>query len=263
MGHCDGFCTANMYRLAPLREHLDERGYTTSYFRETLHARGRDRDAFLFPYGVVVVFGETSEDNATFLEEIRWFEEGVLYEPVTDEFTFSLHGRRIIHDDHIQLPGQNDELLEKLAVAHGIAQSLKLAWFEIEVQKTIEGGRHIPENLAGTGSARLSRRELARIRGRLFLVKSQVILQFDLLDTPEFFWEHPELDPLYSATHGYLEVQQRIEVLNRKLEVIHELFEMLADEQKHDHSSRLEWIIIWLIAVEILVFILHDVLNFF
>ncbi|MDD1623685.1 MAG: RMD1 family protein, partial [Methylococcaceae bacterium] len=43
----------------------------------------------------------------------------------------------------------------------------------------------------------------------------------------------------------------RTEVLSKKLETIHELFEMLADEQKHRHSSILEWIIIWLIAFEI------------
>ena len=38
----------------------------------------------------------------------------------------------------------------------------------------------------------------------------------------------------------------------------HELFEMLADEQKHKHSATLEWIIIWLIAVEILMFLVND-----
>jgi len=38
------------------------------------------------------------------------------------------------------------------------------------------------------------------------------------------------------------------------------LLEMLADEQKHLHSSVLEWIIIWLIAVEILMSVSQKVL---
>jgi uncharacterized Rmd1/YagE family protein len=32
---------------------------------------------------------------------------------------------------------------------------------------------------------------------------------------------------------------------------------MLADEQKHQHSSTLEWIIIWLIAVEICISVIE------
>jgi uncharacterized Rmd1/YagE family protein len=43
-------------------------------------------------------------------------------------------------------------------------------------------------------------------------------------------------------------------VLSNKLDVIHELFEMLADDLNHKHSSFLEWIIIILIAFEIATF---------
>jgi len=37
---------------------------------------------------------------------------------------------------------------------------------------------------------------------------------------------------------------------------------MLADEQNHKHSSLLEWIIIWLIAIEIFFFLMHDLWKF-
>ncbi|MDH5258855.1 MAG: RMD1 family protein, partial [Gammaproteobacteria bacterium] len=54
---------------------------------------------------------------------------------------------------------------------------------------------------------------------------------------------------------------QRMEVLSKKLETIHELFNMIADELRHKHSSMLEWIIIWLIAFEIVVFLVHDIFK--
>lgn len=87
------------------------------------------------------------------------------------------------------------------------------------------------------------------------------MLNYDLLDVPDFFWEYPELDAYYTMISDYLEVRQRVDVLSKKLETIHELFEMLADEQKHKHSSLLEWIIIWLIAFEIVVFLVHDIFG--
>ena len=43
-------------------------------------------------------------------------------------------------------------------------------------------------------------------------------------------------------------------MLKNRLEVIQELLEMMADEQKHSHSNMLEWIIITLIAIEIVLF---------
>ena len=56
------------------------------------------------------------------------------------------------------------------------------------------------------------------------------ILHVDVLDTPEFFWEYPELEPLYIMTANYLDIETRVEVLNQRLDVIHELFEMLGNE---------------------------------
>jgi uncharacterized Rmd1/YagE family protein len=106
----------------------------------------------------------------------------------------------------------------------------------------------------------LNRKAMAKIRGQLFLTKSDIILNYDLLDTPEFFWEHPEYQHIYSMAANYLEIRQRTDVLSKKLETIHELLEMLADEQKHQHSSALEWIIIWLIAVEIVMSLLDKLL---
>lgn len=36
---------------------------------------------------------------------------------------------------------------------------------------------------------------------------------------------------------------------------------ILADEQDHQHSAALEWIIIWLIAIAVLFFLVHDIFR--
>lgn len=163
--------------------------------------------------------------------------------------------------DHITLSGNVE--LEELAISHAIAQSLKLAYYEELILKSIETTEHIPENLAKTGKTQLSRNELAKARGRLYLAQAHVNLHYDLLDVPDFFWDYPELESSYQVAATYLEIRQRIEVLNKKLDVIHELFDMLADEQNHKHSSMLEIIIIWLIVFEVFISIFHDILSIF
>ena len=84
------------------------------------------------------------------------------------------------------------------------------------------------------------------------MVKSKINLHYDLLDTPEFFWDYPEFEIYYEKVTNYLDIRSRVEVLNKKVEVIQELFDMLSNEQNHKYSSYLEWIIIVLIGVEII-----------
>jgi uncharacterized Rmd1/YagE family protein len=105
----------------------------------------------------------------------------------------------------------------------------------------------------------MNRKEIARMRGGLFLVEADINMNFELLDTPEFFWEFPEYEDRYYAVSKYLDTRPRVDLLTKKLSVIHNLLIMLADEQNHKHSATLEWIIIWLIAIEIIIFIFQDI----
>jgi len=229
-------------------------------YRNALHVQWHQGDVFIFDYGVLVFWQLTAGERHDFFSKLKHFAQTPLPKEIDDEFTFESGVEKPqIKNDHIYL--SNDDVMTRLAISHGIAQSTKLGQFEYQVQETISDTVYIPQNIAKTGSTQLTRKELARLRGRLFITKSDIMLNYDLLDVPDFFWEHPELDIYYVIVADYLEIKQRVEVLTKKLETIHELFEMMADEQKHKHSSLLEWIIIWLIAFEILVFLVHDVLK--
>ena len=97
--------------------------------------------------------------------------------------------------------------------------------------------------------------------GELFIERSSVNLHFDILDVPEFFWEHSELEPLYRMISKHFDLATRLEVLNKKLDTIRDLFTVLVNELNHQHSSKLEWIIIWLIVIEVVVTLLRDVFE--
>lgn len=229
-------------------------------YRNVLHIEWHQGQVFIFDYGVVVFWQLSIADRQDFILKLEQFADHPLQHLVDDEFSFELKADKpTIKNDHIIV--QDDDVKTWLAVSHGIAQSTKLGQFEYQVQQTINDAVYIPKNIAETGSTKLSRKELSQLRGRLFITKSDIMLNYDLLDVPDFFWEYPELDLYYAMIADYLEVKQRVEVLSKKLETIHELFEMMADEQKHKHSSLLEWIIIWLIAFEIVVFLVHDVFR--
>jgi uncharacterized Rmd1/YagE family protein len=68
-------------------------------------------------------------------------------------------------------------------------------------------------------------------------MRINVNLVSNILDTPEIFWSEPTLEPLYSAIRGYLEISQRVELLNQRVEVISDLLEMLKDHLNSSHGK--------------------------
>ena len=43
----------------------------------------------------------------------------------------------------------------------------------------------------------------------------------------------------------------RTEVLNKRLDMMRELLDVLQQQMENDHGVKLEWIVIWLIVVEV------------
>ena len=89
---------------------------------------------------------------------------------------------------------------------------------------------------------------------KVFLQKTAVNLLDSVLDTPEYFWSQPDsLQLLYEKVGEYVELEPRIEVINQRFQLLHEMLELIRDVGNTNHSSRLEWIIIWLIVIEVII----------
>lgn len=255
--NCLAYCTATSYLIKPLCDRLKP---NSTLYRDAIHFSVpgiENGDIFYFSYGVTVCWGLAPEQCLNYLSQIKEFEEHSLDEVESDEFTFMLGDVPKIIEDEITMP--NHGVLTRLAISHGIAQSVKLSTFENKIRRTFNHTKHIPEDLAKHGRIGLSRKEIRRKMGELFIERNSINLHADILDTPEFFWEYSELEPLYQMTANYLDVETRVEVLNHRLDVVRELFEMLGNELNHQHSSRLEWTIIFLIVIEVvLTLIIND-----
>jgi len=256
--HCFGCCTATSYDIKALFDHLNRKGGATLY-KDVIHIKFRTGDVFFFGYGVIVFWGVRKEDEKILTEEVEPYEEEANDEIETDRFTYYVSTDTKVKHDEIILPDQ--DTLTLLAVSHALAQSVKLDTFDLRLRKAFRSVSEIPKALAQTGRIRLSRREIRKKMGELFIDRSSINLHLDILDTPDFFYEFPETEPLYIMSSHYLELKQRIEVLNQRLDVVHKFFELLGNELNHQHSSRLEWIIIILIMLEVLLIVLTNILH--
>lgn len=260
---CTSYCTASSYDIPKFFQYLLAKN-PVQLFRDVIHvALKEDRrvrgDVFYFSYGVIVCWGLSDQEEREVLLWAKEYEKEPNAKVEMDEFTYVYGDSMRIEEDEISL--QNKNVLTKLAVSHGIAQSVKLTIFEELIQKTIDLTKHIPSELAHKGKIPLSRKEISKKMGELFIERNFINLHSEILDVPEFFWDYPELEPFYRKTAHYLDVTKRVDIMNKRLGVIHELFEILSAELNHQHSSRLEWTIIILIVIEVFLVILKDIFH--
>lgn len=223
-------------------------------YRDAYYLKQPEGEAWMFDYGVLVGWDLSENDRQKLCFDIGDAIEIPTSGSVTEIYSYSIDTGKPFAVQHDVLNIPNHEPLTRLGLSHAFAQSAKLEFFEDKAQQVIQQNAHISRELAATGKVPLSRRQLAKLRGVLFDTSSDITLHFNLLDTPEFFWDYPELEAEYQKLAKYLDLLPRIEIMNKKLDTIHGLLDMLAAEQHHKHSAFLEWIIIVLIAVDIVVY---------
>jgi uncharacterized Rmd1/YagE family protein len=260
---CVSYSTATLYPIKEIARVLRTH-HRISFFRDVIYVHfgedeeGSETGAFIFGYGTVVMWGLSSDEEKEVLSTLKMYEEGPYDSPEREIMAYCYGEKGAVVDDRIVLP--SSDMTVKCAFSHGLAQSVKLSVFEGIVKKTIDTTRSIPEQLSRYGRIPLSKKEIQRKMGELFIERSSINLHFDVLDIPEYFWEHSDLEPLYTVIAAHLDLETRVEVLNRRLDVIHDLFEVLGNELNHQHASRLEWIIIILILIEVALSLLKDFL---
>ncbi|TVY68958.1 Sporulation protein RMD1 [Lachnellula suecica] len=223
-------------------------------------------EVFVFDYGVVVIWGMTLTQERRFLEEIQRYAVDKLDKDDREEECFNFYYTREyqarIYNDFITLRDKSN-YMTKLAISHALAQSVKTSLFEAMVDSTIEKNKDIPEEIAQTGTISYSRTEINQQIGELFNLRINIHLNGSILDTPELFWVEPQLEPVYQAVRSYLEMDQRVGLLNGRLDVIADLLAVLKDQLSHGHGEKLEWIVIVLIAAEILVAAVNIVVDLY
>lgn len=252
---CAAYITAESYDLNKLdvlaHELIQDLGSETSRATDALCLSVGKGYAFFFSYGCIVFWNLELKQESEIIEHVRRVSSNPV-EQSSEEFEYKLGKKQKVLHDSIVVSNEDDIVQQMLSVSYGLSQSMMLSMFEERIIKKIDDTRYIPEEMSKTGKIPLSRKQIAKEIGALFMERSWVNLHTDILDTPSYFWDHPEYEDLYTMTIKDQDLHARTSVLNTRLDIIRELFEVLNDAMNTRHSSILEWIIIWLIFSEVL-----------
>ena len=246
-----------------------EGDWSDKVFDASVHSQLNEKHVFTFAFGCVVLWGFDKRTErevvsgllAADLDFVQGTTSAAERVDAHDTFLFDVTGSYSCTNDKMSL-AEADDAVEKFALSFAMAQSAKLFLFESRVADAIDDLQTLPELLAQTGKIGLTEKEISQKIGQVFLTRAQVNLRADILDSPDYFWEQDaKHEKTYGALYDYLDVPDRVDLLNRRLDVLKDLLEVLNTQLANRHSSNLEYIIIYLIVVETVVSIATFVVD--
>jgi len=138
-----------------------------------------------------------------------------------------------------------------LLIAEALAVSVALAHDERRIASAFERIEPVASSLirrqlpAGPKSALLEQ------IGEALLIQQRLAGRVDLDEKPDVLWDHQELERFWVKLVDEYDLPARARAIERKLVVIRETADTIADLISTRTSHRLEWYIIALIAIEI------------
>jgi required for meiotic nuclear division protein 1 len=167
---------------------------------------------------------------------------------------------RFLHNE-VWLKNDDAAATQMRIVAMLLAQSVALDHLEREADNALQGFTQYLENLREDGRIRMSKRHILKNIGFAMQTRFMVLNNVALFDKPAETWQSESIEDLFQGMRDFFDIAERQEVLAAKLDFISEntrmLFEVLSSRQSH----YLEWIVIILIAVEIVAFGLFEGLR--
>ncbi|KAF2858858.1 DUF155-domain-containing protein [Piedraia hortae CBS 480.64] len=286
------YCAAETYNLARAKQLMERNNFVvdpfnTSLYPQVLHvqlstreAQQRDEgDIFIFPSGSVVTWNVTEELARRVVEQIlpgaaenghlKTLEaEDLEYVEDPTRDTSKIVGETIIlgtkatkdaetaGDEQVPQKHGADVVLTKIAFSSALARSTKLAVLENLLSDYFATTRSIPSTLSAGSKLPFNRKFILQKTGQLLSLRAQLNLYSELTDAlPDMFWDSPHelgLEGYYEQVGRALDVGSRINVLNERMDYASEIARVLRERLSEKHSNELEWLIIGLIAIEVL-----------
>ncbi|MCC6953093.1 MAG: RMD1 family protein [Deltaproteobacteria bacterium] len=212
---------------------------------------------FVFKFGAVVFFNVPTGAHQNYLDRLnlstaRKSQDVTAEEDIAeDEVTLSIEpGVLDVGFNSATIPEFDMVFIQIVAQVLGQASALEL--IEWEVEEFLRESERLTRFLQGREFKRPTRKSLLQYLGQGLSTKHRIVSQLALMSEPEKTWEREEAYKLYSGLYNNFEIRERVEKVEKMLRLSSEVSELLLEIVNTRRSEILEFIIIVLIAFELI-----------
>jgi len=217
---------------------------------------------YVFQYGVIAFFNCPHSDINSIIQtlnpDLNSWQEQELKESIRVEV--SGHSTQVNFDKVIL----NEFDVEAIRlVMLNTSQSVALDKYLEITDLLLDETTIYTKELEQKGRLRISGRKLKRFIGRVLNIKNQISENLYIFDSPDITWENQELNRLDRLLKQTFDLKDRYRYISERTAIIKEDLELFKDIMDHKESSKLEWIIIVLILVEVVDLFMIRLLKLF
>jgi len=217
---------------------------------ELYYKSSENKFIYIFHYGMVSFFNMNASEIASVLEEIKPFCNTYISEKLSEDIQIEVRENSLkVEYNNVILPELNDEMIRLVML--NTSQSVALdRYADITEELLIETHEHT-KYLENKGKLDISGNKLKRFIGRVLNIKNKISENLYIFDSPDSTWENEQLNKLNQELKISFDLKDRYRLIHERIEIIKENLELFKDIMDHKESSRLEWIIIILIVIEV------------
>jgi len=214
----------------------------------------------VFDYGSIVFYGVDSIKQTDIINSIRIILEIPLIAMQNENFDVEINpeSKYLAKFDRIVVKKSSLDLAK--IVMLNIAQSVALDNYIEQSDKLLHETLKFSAELETKGKFSLRGKKLLKYIGRTLNLRNKIANNLYIFDSPVLIWEDEYLNKIYNDLRKELDIGLRYRSLQENLDIVQQNLEIYKDLHLHSHSATLEWIIIILIAVEIVNMVIEKML---
>lgn len=212
---------------------------------------GEGKYGRIFGYGVIVFYECTQEDISRIFMELAIVKDVATLDYYSDDFGIKLSsGDYKIDFNYITLPEINEEVIH-IAMLN-LGQSLALKYYDTVSQDLLTNIREFTGELETRGKLKISQKDILKFVGKALNTQNRIAENLYIFDAPPVTWENEYLEKVNLSLSKHFELSSRYRSIDSTFKIIKDNLSAYLDLYHHKESSKLEWIIIILILVEVL-----------
>lgn len=207
--------------------------------------------AYVFQYGIITFFNLNEDEQNSFFDLVRPVCKGVNAKPFSDTVELAKSkDKDFVGFGAIRLKNFNAEALRLVML--NVSQSVALEQYGKLTEELLLDTNIHTKHLERKGRLNIKGNKLKRYIGKTLNIKNQIAENLYIFDSPAVTWDNERLNQLDISLKQTFDLKDRYRYIHDRLEIINENLQLFKDIMDHKESSRLEWIIIILIFVEVL-----------
>ncbi len=212
---------------------------------------GENSYMFVYRFGCLTFFNMTNVEIDREVDKLKAALGSGLSQPTTETYQVNVGEFPLkVEFDYVELKKLSLENLRLIAVT--IAQSAALEYFEVEADRMLYETGTFMKDLGKAGVVPFQTKRLLKMIGSTAGTRQNIISNVAILDPPDDTWKSKELEKFFKELQGNFDIDTRFRTLDRKLALIQNNIELLADLMESRKTNLLEALIVVLIVLEIL-----------